>query len=182
MRIGFEQLSFLPFFETILKYKKRRLKSKSKSQNAPKIRKAKVVTNDPRLLLIWQELQKQYFPNNIEILEYTVAWSARRQKRVLASCNLRRKLVVVARELDYQQHHQWLSALIYHEMCHAYLGYSLRRQGRKIPWHGAEFKKLESLHPESVKLNAWIKSGGWLSAVRSHRSKLIAQKRKSAKK
>lgn len=120
---------------------------------------------------LWNSLQCEYFPDRTDLLVYTIEWSSRRQKRTLASCNVKRKKVLVARELDDTRFSVWLAPLLYHEMCHAVLGDEMMSiQGRR-PWHGREFRALERRHPLIPELDRWIRSGGWLSAVRSSRAR-----------
>jgi hypothetical protein len=125
---------------------------------------------DVNLKNIWDSLQQNFFPERSDLLEYTIDWSARRQKRTLASCNIRKKQINVAREMSLPQCHSFLEPLIYHEMCHAVLGDKVGRAGSKRLWHGPQFRSLERNHPEIVALDNWIKSGGWSKAVRSFRS------------
>jgi len=134
--------------------------------------------NDPALRALWLQLRLEYFPFQPEIDAYTVYWSSRRQKRVLACCNIRRREVKVAKELSSDAASRWLRPILYHEMCHAALGLSLKRKKGKMPWHGQEFKELVVRHPETDLLETWIKTGGWASAVRSERSRAAAKKRK----
>ena len=129
------------------------------------------ITSDPFLFSIWKQVAEEYFPDNEHLLQYVVYWSDRKQLRTLASCSISLKKIRVAQELNYTPHHQWLPALLYHEMCHAVLGDSIRRKGEKTRWHGPEFRALEKQHPGIEALDHWIKSGGWATAVRSHRSR-----------
>ena len=132
-------------------------------------------SSDQQLNAIWQKLAREYFPDNQEIPSYIIVWSKRPQKRTLASCNIEDRKVNVARELNYPELHQWLEPLIYHEMCHAELKYIQKETHRS--WHGREFKALEQRHPMMPAFDYWVKSGGWLTAVRSDRGKRAAQKR-----
>jgi len=133
--------------------------------------------SDSKLSSIWAELIQQFFPERTELLAYTVAWSTRRQRRTLASCNLRRKLVNVALELNRPDCDQWLRPLLYHELCHAVLGESIGREGGRRAWHGREFRELERRHPHIKALDLWMKQGGWKHVVRSHRSQQAAKAR-----
>lgn len=135
-------------------------------------------TSNPELKYLWKRVRKQWFPDRPEIDHYTVCWSTRPQKRTLASCNVKTKRVLVARELNYPQHRNWLEPLLYHEMCHAVLGY-VQRKSKRV-WHGKEFKSLEMQHPLIKDLDLWIKAGGWQIAVRSDRGKRAATKRPHA--
>ena len=123
------------------------------------------------LKYIWVRVRQRWFPNRPDLDRYTVVWSTRPQKRTLASCNIERRRVVVARELKYKQYHQWLPALLYHEMCHAYLGFSVVEEDGPNRWHGPEFKALERRFPQMKEFDSWIKEGGWDTAVRSDRAK-----------
>ncbi len=130
--------------------------------------------SDPLLYSAWVRLRQQYFPTRPDIDEYQVVWSARRQRRTLASCTLERRKVRVARELNCPDFACWLEPLLYHEMCHAYLG--LMPGG----CHGPAFKALERRHPSVQALNSWIKSGGWLTAVRQDRGRRAHAARQKA--
>lgn len=130
----------------------------------------------PQLTVLWAALIRHYFPDRTDLLEYSLHWSLRRQKRTLASCNIVRHKVLVAQELKHPDYERFLPALLYHELCHAVLGLSIRSNG-KTPWHGREFKALECRHPEIEHLNNWIKTGGWRQAVRRHRGRSSAQAR-----
>jgi hypothetical protein len=134
--------------------------------------------SDAELKHIWIELRKTWFPDLIELDRFSVNWSKRRQKRTLASCQPKRTRVVVARELSGEENRGWLEPLLYHEMCHAALGESLRRERGRTPWHGREFKRLEQQHPQTKALQRWIKEGGWLHAIRSARAKQTAAGRR----
>jgi hypothetical protein len=123
------------------------------------------------LSVLWNELSDFYFPDLKHLKNYTVSWSKRRQIRTLASCNLNRMRVIVAKELDHEPHFIWLAPLLYHEMCHAALGTTIRQRGQKTRWHGPEFKKLEQMHPLIKEFDMWVKNGGWLTAVRSSRAR-----------
>ncbi len=137
-------------------------------------------SSDPDLYKIWCELYLQYFPQRADLANYQVIWANNKRKRTLASCNLRRLKVTVASELRHEKHYQWLSPLLYHEMCHAVLHFEVGRNSRGMRWHGPEFKRLESLHPQIEALNHWAKNGGWLGAIRSDRARRSHQKRSIA--
>lgn len=144
-------------------------------------RTQKVKISDGELLKLWISLREVYFPDRIDIDSYQVYWSSRKQKRVLASCNIKRRCICVARELNDPSHEKWLSPLLYHEMCHAIIGEGVAKSGRKKLWHGAEFKRLEARHPEICTLDRWMRTGGWLHAVRSDRARRSAQVRRLRK-
>lgn len=134
-------------------------------------RKSRRPSSDQELQRIWDLVALEYFPDVVHLKDYAIYWSNRRQIRTLASCNIDKKAVRVAREMSSEHACRWLPALLYHEMCHAVLGDSVRRKGAKTAWHGPEFRALEKRHPEIEALDAWIKAGGWARAVRSHRAK-----------
>lgn len=125
------------------------------------------------LIVIWQGLARDFFPDIVEqINSYEVSWSSRPQKRVLASCNIRKRRVIVAQELLEPAATRWLSPVLYHEMCHAVIGdgVNLSESGRRM-WHGRQFRQLEARHQDIPAMNAWIRSGGWAMVVRSHRAR-----------
>jgi hypothetical protein len=136
--------------------------------------------SDEFLLQIWTNLRTEYFPDRPELDTYIVAWSSRSQKRVLASCNIRQRKVVVARELFEPSACRWISPVLYHELCHAVIGEEVRVQRGKRQWHGSEFRALEARHPDIEAMNAWIRSGGWAMAVRSNRSRRAWETRRAA--
>ena len=144
--------------------------AKTTAKTASK-RKPKASLQTTILVEIWRNLIREYFPDRADLLDYKMAWSSRRQKRTLASCNLRARRILVAQELNDPDYLQYLPALIYHELCHAVLGYSVRSTSGKSRWHGSEFKALEKRHPGIAILNLWIKKGGWRQAIRRHRGK-----------
>ncbi|MGI6680859.1 MAG: SprT-like domain-containing protein [Bdellovibrionota bacterium] len=129
---------------------------------------------DNILKVVWNKLNRQYFPD-YDLYDYKVVWSNRRQKRTLASCNVKKRIVRVAGELNYNEHYKWLAPLLHHEMCHAVMAEgaidSNGKFKRKIRWHGKDFKKLERSHPLYNDFQFWIKSGGWQRAIRSARTK-----------
>jgi hypothetical protein len=125
----------------------------------------------PALQEIWCHLRCLWFPDRPDIDSYKVYWSRRPQKHTLASCNVRYKKVRVARELDNPKYSHWIEPLLYHEMCHAYLGEPKASKTGRRSWHGAEFKKYEAQHPKIEEFNKWVSSGGWRSAVRSDRAR-----------
>ena len=132
----------------------------------------------PELKAIWLELQKEYFPGRTELGNFSICWSSRRQLRTLASCNAPGRKVTVARELNTPSCAQWLPPLLYHEMCHAVLAEQVRASRGKMKYHGREFKQLERQHPLVKELNRWIRAGGWIHAVRSHRAKEVHEKKR----
>jgi hypothetical protein len=135
-------------------------------------RLAKTGTDD-FLHTLWRNLRREFFPDHTHIDEYIVSWSSRPQKRVLASCNIRRRRVVVARELFEPSASRWIAPVLYHEMCHAVIGEEVdrSRSGKRL-WHGREFRQLEARHPDIPAMNLWISTGGWAMAVRSNRARL----------
>lgn len=146
-----------------------------KTPSSPRRRRAPraspTVTSDEFLLKVWMNLRAEYFPDRPELDTYVIAWSSRSQKRVLASCNIRQRRVVVARELFEPSACRWIAPVLYHELCHAVIGEGVRVRGGKRQWHGADFRRLEAMHPDIEAMNAWIRSGGWAMAVRSNRSR-----------
>jgi len=139
-----------------------------------------VYDSDPRLKAWWCTIRLKYFPDLPELDEYVVTWSKRRQKRVLASCNIVDRRVLVAQELKEPSAIRWLDAILYHEMCHAAIGKAVPRRRGQRSWHGPEFKGLEARHPDIPALNLWIRTGGWTMAVRSHRARVAWVERKAA--
>ncbi|MCB9029600.1 MAG: SprT-like domain-containing protein [Deltaproteobacteria bacterium] len=164
------QLSFFNLFKSKKPQKKKRAPTRS-----PKKRTER---SDEFLKSIWDKLWMEYFPTRNDLAAYTIRWSNRRQKRTLASCSLENRRIVVAQELNHPKYSMHLEPLIYHEMCHAVLGYEVSQSGEKRLWHGPEFKRLERHHPGIKTLDKWIHTGGWLSAVRAHRAREAHKKRK----
>lgn len=167
MQICFSDIfpSWVKSLSNLTTYKKRSHKKSHDNQTK------KNLVPCERLTKIWQLLAIQYFPNCTELNTYVIGWSTRKQKRTLASCSIEKRMVRVARELNYPELHIWLEPLVYHEMCHAVLGKDIPIRHRKRCWHGAEFKNLESQHPQILLLDQWIKNGGWSQTVRSDRAK-----------
>ena len=126
--------------------------------------------SDPELKALWISIRKTWFPELSEIDNYRVIWSSRRQKRTLASCNIKSQRIVVARELNHAPVKIWLEPILYHEMCHAVLKSRLSPSGRRM-WHDAPFRVLENQHPMIPAMNDWIRSGGWFKAILSERSR-----------
>ena len=153
--------------------RKRSLRPRSSAPRGP-------TKSDEFLLQIWINLRTEYFPDRPELDTYIVAWSSRSQKRVLASCNIRQRKVVVARDLSEPSACRGINPVLYHELCHAVIGESVRVQRGKRQWHGAEFRALEARHPDIEAMNAWIRSGGWAMAVRSNRSRRAWTTRRAA--
>jgi len=137
-------------------------------------------TSDDFLHNLWKNLRTEYYPDRPELDSYVVTWSNRTQKRVLASCNIRRRRVVVARELFEPTACRWIAPVLYHELCHAVIGDGVHLQSGKRQWHGAEFRALEARHPDIHAMNTWIQTGGWAMAVRSHRARQAWSRRKAA--
>lgn len=135
--------------------------------------------NDPFLFEVWSNLRREYFPDRAELDSYHVTWSSRRQKRVLASCNIRQRKVTVARELFEPSACRWIAPVLYHELCHAVIGEGVHLSGGKRQWHGRQFRELEARHPDIEAMNVWIRSGGWAMAVRSNRARSAWAQRKS---
>lgn len=158
--------------------KTRRQRPAEPPKRQKKARTPDQAASDLELRALWIGLRKYFFPDRPDLDSYRVYWSNRPQKRTLASCSLDRRAIRVARELNYPQHKQWLSPLLYHEMVHAYLGFSVYSEEGRSNWHGAEFKKLERRHPGIKRFDAWVKSGGWETAVRSDRAKRAYKRRK----
>lgn len=139
-------------------------------------------SDEDQLQAIWLKLAQEFFPLDFRLLEYQLVWSNRSQKRVLGSCNLTKKRVLIARSLDRPELKWALEALIYHEMCHAVVGIKKSGNGKRNRIHGQEFYALEALHPGIKQLDSWIKSGGWQKVVRSYSSHKAFQKRVLVKK
>ncbi len=150
--------------------------TKGRTQRA---RRTPSSVSDPFLHQVWKELRKEYYPDRPDLDSYIVAWSSRRQKRVLASCNVRQHRVVVARELFEPSAVRWIAPVLYHELCHAVLGEDVTSASGRRLWHGVEFRALEARHPDIPALNMWIRSGGWAMAVRSHRARSAWRARKA---
>jgi|GEM_PF-2279789 len=127
------------------------------------------IFDDPDLKNLWLGLRAAWFTERVDLDQFTVRWSRRRQKRTLASCNIRLKRVMVAGELKNPALRCWLEPLLYHEMCHAVLDCNIERIGRRRAWHGGRFHELEGRHPQIKALNRWIKSGGWNRVVHENR-------------
>ena len=162
----------------IFGWNKKKSKNKRTPQRPKRILKTNKEKSNPELKRRWIQIREEFFPNRPDLDSYTVVWSNRPQKRTLASCSLDFRRIRVARELRYEQHTHWLNPLLYHEMCHAYLGFEVEKKGNKRAWHGKEFKGLENRHPQIKALDAWIKAGGWMTAVRSDRTKRYHQRKK----
>jgi hypothetical protein len=117
---------------------------------------------DNKLLFpIWTRLQESYFADRIDLLSYEVRWSAWKQKRTLASCNVTRRRVVVAPQLRSPELAEWLEPVLYHEMCHAAIGHDVEIRAGKRLVHGPQFNGLVERHPKTAALMEWLKSGGW---------------------
>ncbi|MEY4667672.1 MAG: hypothetical protein RL518_371 [Pseudomonadota bacterium] len=136
--------------------------------------------SDEFLRNLWTGLRSEFYPERPELDSYVVTWSNRPQKRVLASCNIRQRRVVVARELFEPTACRWIAPVLYHELCHAVIGEGVHLRSGKRQWHGYQFRALESRHPDIPAMNAWIRSGGWAMAVRSHRARRAWSRRKTA--
>jgi len=145
-------------------------RSKRAARKRPRRNTAAPHTSDTDLKVIWDNLIDHYFPDGQQLKKYTVRWSTRRQKRTLGSCSITKHTVRIARELMHAQFSEWVEPILYHELCHAYLGKNIQRENGKRAWHGKEFRALERRHPATLPLNAWIKSGGWGKAVRVDRA------------
>lgn len=143
----------------------------TKKTAAKRTVKKRSSSTDPNLYAIWLTLIAEFFPERADLAEYTVSWSGRPQKRTLASCNLRRRKISVAKEMRHPEGEEFLPALLYHEMCHAALGHNVAQKNSRRSWHGREFRELEARHPKSEALRLWIQKGGWGRAVRSTRMK-----------
>ncbi len=135
-------------------------------------------TLQPEILReLWTKLLAQYFPDRQDLSDYSIRWVDRSQRRTLASCSVTRRRVHVAAALNCSRCEPILEPLIYHEMCHAVLGKPIEVDGRRV-WHGREFKALERRHPGIPELDAWIRAGHWMSAVRTHKSRKTRQARR----
>ncbi len=182
------QFSLFDSLSTLFNFNKKRTRVRKQIRRPNNLRKTSRVRQDSKsfdfdiaiLSKTWLSLRAAYFPTRPDLDTYHIKWSARRQKRTLASCNINRRIVNVAMEMHNDICREYLEPLIYHEMCHAVLGKDVARSGSKIMWHGSEFRALEARHPKTRALELWIKSGGWAKAVRSHRSKEYHQQRKAA--
>ena len=172
----------LDLFSKTLALVRRKLRGSGGISAPSKARAASRVIDDSKLREIWTGLRQEYFPDRPDLDSYRICWSKRRQLRTLASCNISHKKVNVARELDNPDCEPWLTPLLHHEMCHAALADQIHASRGAIKYHGQEFKRLERCHPLHKALDKWIRSGGWLHAIRSHRAKEVQQKRKLEKK
>lgn len=125
--------------------------------------------------IIWDTLVLNHFPTRPDLYSYKILWSNRPQKRVLASCNIQKKIVRIAPAMNLPEAEPFLEALIYHELCHAVVGINIKNGRRDI--HSKEFKRIETLHPEIKNLDMWIKTGGWIKAVRKSTRQINQLKR-----
>ena len=128
-------------------------------------RAKEAATTGEGLQQLWQSLRVRYFPTRDDLDSFTVRWADRRQRRVLATCNVARRRVEVAAALRDPTCSEILEPLLYHELCHAALGEVRRVNGRR-QMHGREFHALERRHPQIKALNQWIKAGNWQKVVR----------------
>lgn len=138
----------------------------------------RVGKDDDTLKSLWCKVRSSYFSERSDLDHYRVIWSTRKQKRTLAACFLETKTVRVAQELKHPDCQVWLEPILYHEMCHAYLGNGGKKQGQRQSWHGKEFKALEKRHPTTAALDHWIRNGGWSKVVRSDRARMAWVRRK----
>lgn len=172
-------ISLMRQIELLFSRTVRRSSRPAKSRVTRTTRARSAGTSDEFLRSVWTNLRTEYYPDRPELDSYVVAWSSRPQKRVLASCNIRRRKVVVARELFEPAACRWIAPVLYHELCHAVIGEGVHLRSGKRQWHGAEFRALEARHPDIPAMNAWIRSGGWAMAVRSHRARQAWSRRKA---
>ncbi len=183
------QLSFIELWEKSKRYLEQGFvfrditstSSKPSLSRKPRKKINRTRSSDPILLELWTKIAQEYFPQHLHINTYSINWSKRSQKRTLASCNISHLRVNVARELNYPEYQEHLEPLLYHEMCHAALGLEVPKRRGKRQWHGHLFKSLERQHPRMQSFDAWVKSGGWQSCVRSDRGKRAALKRQKTK-
>jgi hypothetical protein len=171
-------MSLMRQIELLFSRTVRRPTATPRPRRAPSSRSASPKASDEFLRSVWTTLRAEYYPERPELDSYVVTWSARPQKRVLASCNISRRRVVVARELFEPSACRWVAPVLYHELCHAVIGAGVHLRSGKRQWHGAEFRALEARHPDIPAMNAWIRSGGWAMAVRSHRARQAWSRRK----
>lgn len=144
--LGKLQLTFANFFFS---------KPKKINRKVVRIKPTTKTVSDLELQKIWNKLSQDYFPTHLVLNNYKINWSTRAQKRTLASCNIQYQRVVVARELNYEHYKKWLEPLIYHEMCHAVIGFNVKKTRNRRSWHGAEFKHLERQHPLMAEFDLW---------------------------
>jgi len=140
---------------------------------------AKTIQHQVCLQTMWAKVAYEYFPDLCHLNDYLVIWSSRRQKRTLASVNLKTQRVLVAMELNDPLFFVHLPALLYHEMCHAVISTDVTMKNGRRQWHGKQFKILEKQHPGIPALDCWIKAGGWRYAVARHRARDAHRRRKS---
>lgn len=130
-------------------------------------------TNISDLCDTWRKLQEQFFPTRTDLCSYKLHWARRRSIRCLASCMLGASRVSVNPVFKRPDLKHLLEPLLFHEMCHAFLGKPKIKNGRAV-YHGKEFRALERQHPLIANLNAWIKNGHWETAARSLDAPLTA--------
>ncbi len=138
----------------------------NKNHLAPS-QKTNYVTPTPDIKKLWVNLRQVYFPTRTDLDFYKVEWATRKRVRLLAKCDLKKKVVTVASPMRQSQCHGLLEPLLFHEMCHAVLGEPKIINGRAI-YHGKDFKALEQRHPKIRHLDHWIKNGGWDKAVSNY--------------
>ena len=178
--MGFIQISLFSLFSggKRVSKKKGRNRSPSAALRARNTERGlKACVSDPALKADWDRLIDCYFPERQDLKLYHVAWSRRRQRRTLGSCNMTRKRVRMATELNHPEFARWIEPVLYHELCHAVLGTEVFSRCGKRAWHGREFKSLEARHPDTQALNVWMRLGGWTRAVRSARSRAMWKSR-----
>ena len=155
--------------QTVFPFFKSRSNRSHRAQSR-KRRATPTIVLAPELTQLWHSLRMDFFPEAPALDDYVIGWSTRRQRRTLASCEVRRHIVRVAKELKDPLFGPYLEPLLYHEMCHAALGTEVGYYRGKRAWHGPRFKALEKRHPGIRTLDAWIKGGGWSYAVRRARA------------
>lgn len=146
-------------------------KKKARPRSVHRVSARRVENDAVMLKELWCKIRTSYFSERPDLDHYRVVWSSRKQKRTLAACFLETKTVRVAQELKHPDGQVWLEPILYHEMCHAYLGKCGMKRGERRCWHGKEFKALERRHPAITALDEWIRSGGWSNVVRLWRKK-----------
>ncbi len=172
--MGFIQTSL---FSLLSRSKRAATRRRSRSRPG-RIESIEQRASDSALKQRWDSLIESYFPERRDLKEYEVSWSRRRQRRTLGSCNMSKRRVRMAAELNHPDFERWIEPVLYHELCHAVLGTEVFSHCGKRAWHGQAFRQLEARHPDTAALDTWMRTGGWASAVRSARSRAMWKARR----
>lgn len=113
------------------------------------------------LVALWQELAREYFPDNTQVKKVTVRYAKRnRSMPTPVHCDFKKNTAEFSPRLNSKETLKFIPALAYKAMCGFVLKEESDTEVRAVEKR-SEFSSLERRHPGTQEVQAWIASGAW---------------------